>query len=49
MQETWVQFLGWEDLLEQGKAIHFSILACRIRPWGHKESDTTEQLSLSPN
>ena len=25
--ETWVQSLGWEDLLEKGKATHFSILA----------------------
>ena len=32
MQETWVQPLGWEDLLEKGKATHFSILAWRI-PW----------------
>ena len=32
MQETWVQFLGWEDPLEMGKAIHSSILAWRI-PW----------------
>ena len=32
MQETWVQFLGWEDLLEKGKVIHSSILAWRI-PW----------------
>ena len=30
MQETWVQSLGWEDPLEKGKAIHFSILAWRI-------------------
>ena len=30
MQETLVQFLGWEDLLEKGKAIHSSILAWRI-------------------
>ena len=22
MQETWVWFLGWEDPLEKGKAIH---------------------------
>ena len=22
MQETWVQFLGWEDPLEEGKATH---------------------------
>ena len=28
--ETWVQFLGWEDSLEKGKATHSSILAWRI-------------------
>ena len=32
MQETWVQSLGWEDLLEEGVATHSSILAWRI-PW----------------
>ena len=32
MQETWVRSLGWEDLLERGKATHSSILAWRI-PW----------------
>ena len=32
MQETWVQSLGWEDPLEEGKATHSSILAWRI-PW----------------
>ena len=32
MQETWVQSLGWEDLLEKGKAAHSSILVWRI-PW----------------
>ena len=32
MWETWVQSLGWEDLLERGKATHSSILAWRI-PW----------------
>ena len=32
VQETWVQFLGWEDLLEKGMAIHSSILAWEI-PW----------------
>ena len=26
MQETWVQFLDWEDPLEKGKATHSSIL-----------------------
>ena len=30
MQETWVQSLGWEDPLEEGKAAHSSILAWRI-------------------
>ena len=29
MWETWVQSLGWEDLLEKGKATHSSILAWR--------------------
>ena len=28
--ETQVQFLGWEDLLEEGMATHSSILAWRI-------------------
>ena len=32
MQETWVQFLGWEDSLEEGMAPHSSILDWRI-PW----------------
>ena len=31
MQQTWVQSLGWEDLLEKGQATH-SIVAWRI-PW----------------
>ena len=39
--EKWVQSLDWEYPLEKGKAIHSS------SPWSHKESDTTEQLSLS--
>ena len=30
MQQTLVQFLGWEDPLEKGKATHCSILAWRI-------------------
>ena len=51
MQETWVQSLDQEDLLEKGMATHSSILAWRIpgtensgghSPWGHKESDTAE-------
>ena len=32
MQETQVQSLGWEDLLENGTTSHSSILAWRI-PW----------------
>ena len=27
LQETWVRWLGWDDLLEEGKATHSSILA----------------------
>ena len=53
MQETRVRSLGQEDPLEKGMATRSSILAWRI-PWteepggqqGHKESDTTERLSL---
>ena len=32
MQETWVPFLGQEDLLEKGMATHSSIFAWQI-PW----------------
>ena len=32
MEETWVQFLGQEDLLEKEMATHSSILAWNI-PW----------------
>ena len=49
MQETWVQSLGQEDVLEKGMATHSSILDWKIpwmeeydSSWGHKESDTTE-------
>ena len=31
MQETLVQFLGWEDPLEKGKATHTSVLAWIIQ------------------
>ena len=34
-QETWVQSLGWEDLLEKGMPTQSSILAWRI-PWTQK-------------
>ena len=55
-QEIQVLFLGWEDPLGKGMATHSSILDWRIHgqrrlasysPWGHKESDTTERLTLS--
>ena len=56
IQETWVRFLGREEPLEKGTATHSSIFAWRIsskrrlagyNPWGHKDSDTTERLTLS--
>ena len=58
MQETTVQFLSWEDPLGKGMATHSCILAWGISwtergAWQaivhgvHKESDTTEQLTLS--
>ena len=58
MRETWVQSLGWEDLLEKEMATHSSILALKISwteepggysPWGHKELNTTERLHLHLN
>ena len=55
--KTWFRSLGWEDPLEEGMVINSSILAWRIpirqrslvgySPWGHKESDMTEWLTLS--
>ena len=52
MRETWVRSLDWEDPLKKGKATHSRILAWRIpwavySPWGHKQWDRTERLSLS--
>ena len=57
MQETQVRSLGWEDSPEKGMATDSSIPALEKRfpsqrglvgysPWGHKESDTTEQLNM---
>ena len=49
MQEICVQSLGWEDPVTKGNATRSSILAWRMprtSPWGCKESDTTERLSL---
>ena len=51
VQETLVQFLGREDPLEKGK-IPTPVFWSRefhelYSPWGHKESNMPEQLSLS--
>ena len=56
MWETWVQFLDWEDALEEGMATHSSILVWRI-PWTEEpgrlqsieseELDTTERLRIA--
>ena len=50
-RETWVQFLGWEDPLEKER-LRTAVFWPRefngqYRPWGHRESDTTERLSRS--
>ena len=45
MQETWVQFLSQEGPLEEGKAIHSSILAWRI-PWTEKPGARYSPLGL---
>ena len=56
IQETQVRSLGWEDPLEKEMATHSTILAWRIpgieepggySPWGLKESNMTERLTLS--
>ena len=39
MRETWVQFLGWEDPLEDGMVSHSSILAWR-NPWTEEPGRT---------
>ena len=56
MQETQVQSLGQDDPREKPMATHSVLLSGESRgqrstvgysPWGHKESDTTEQLSTA--
>ena len=57
MQEIWIQSLGQEDPLEKRMATLSSILALEnpmdreawrgYSPWGHRELDSTEQLTLS--
>ena len=52
IRETWVQSLGWEDPLEERKGypLQYSGLENPLdwlySPWGHKESDMAEWLSL---
>ena len=57
MQKTWVWSLGSEDPLEKDMSTHSSILAWRMNPhgqrsllscspWGRKESDMTQRLSM---
>ena len=55
MRETPVQSLGWEDPLEKEMATTPVLLPGKSHgwrslvgysPWGHKESDTTEQLQF---
>ena len=56
MQETWVQYLGWEDALEKGMATppvflpgesHGQRSLAGYSPWGCQESATTEQLTYT--
>ena len=56
VQKTWIRSLGWKDSLEKGMATHSSSRAWKIpwtekpagySPWGHKEPDTNEQLTLT--
>ena len=49
MRETWVQSLGWEDPLSRER-LPTPVFGPRefhglYSPWGHKESNTTWQLS----
>ena len=51
MRKTWVRSLGWEDPLEKGKKLPTPVFwpgesHGLYSPWGHKESDTTDRLSL---
>ena len=50
MRVTWIRSLGWEDPLEKGM-LPIPVFWPRefhglYSPWGHKELDTTERLSL---
>ena len=51
MQETWVQSLGWEDPWRRERLLTPVFWPGEFHgvysPWSYKESDTTEQLSLT--
>ena len=56
IQETWVQSLGWEDLLEKERQPTPVFLPQKSReqrslvgysPWGRKELDMSEQLNTT--
>jgi len=55
IQEIGVQSLGWEDSLEKGLPtpvflpgeFHGHRILTGYSPWGHEESDMTEQITLS--
>ena len=48
MRETWVWTLGWEDSPGEGKGYPLQYPGLEnSSPWGCKELDTTERLSLS--
>ena len=50
MWETWIWFLGWEDPLEKRRLsspVFWRGEFHGLYPWGRKQSDTTERLSLS--
>ena len=55
MQETWVPSLGWDDPFEKEKLptpvflpgeFHGQMSLAGLSPYGRKELDTMEQLSL---
>ena len=47
MQETLIQFLGWEDPLEKGKATHSSILVWRtIHIYSKHPLPTTQEKTI---
>ena len=58
MWEAWVRPLNWDDHLERawqptavflpGESPWTEENGGGYRPWGHKQSDTTERLSTNP-